>query len=134
MISLRVKPFILVAIFSSNHIKRKYELVNLNFAINSTTLFSGLRITATQYPCFEAKLSEMGTEVIKIKDLEPIVDDAINTLTKIDVIYWNSEPELQRKIIGLIYPEKFAFEDLKELTAKVSEPFEINYMINKKLV
>lgn len=81
----------------------------------------------------EAKLSEIGTEVIKVQDLEPIVDGAISTLTKIDVIYWKSDPDIQRKIIGSIYPEKFTFEELKERTATVSDPFKITYLINKKL-
>jgi site-specific DNA recombinase len=81
----------------------------------------------------EAKLSEIGTEVIKVQDLEPIVDGAISTLTKIGVIYWKSEPDIQRKIIGSIYPEKFTFEELKERTATVSDPFRITYLINKRL-
>jgi hypothetical protein len=32
-----------------------------------------------------------------------------------------------------IYPEKLIFEDLKERTATVSNPFKITYLINKKL-
>ncbi|HEY8660758.1 MAG TPA: recombinase family protein [Hanamia sp.] len=81
----------------------------------------------------EAKLSDIGTDFIKIQELEPIVDGAINTLTKIDVIYWKSEPDIQRKIIGSVYPEKFTFEELQERTATVSEPFQITYLINKEL-
>ncbi len=80
-----------------------------------------------------AKLSEIRTDCIKIQDLEPIVDGAIATLAKIDVIYWKSEPDIQRKIIGSVYPEKFTFEELQHRTATVSDPFKIIYLINKEL-
>jgi site-specific DNA recombinase len=52
----------------------------------------------------EARLSEIGTELIKVQDLEPIVNDAISTLTKIDV-YSKSEPDIQRKIVGSMFPK-----------------------------
>ena len=81
----------------------------------------------------EAKLSELGKNVIKVNDLEVILDKAISTITRIDGIYLNSGPEMQRKIIGSIYPEKFTFEDLQHRTAKVSEFFNLIYLINRQL-
>jgi len=81
----------------------------------------------------EAKVSELRTDFIKVQDLIPIVDKAINILTKIDVIYWKSEPDVQRKIIGSIYTQKFTFENLQDRTAIVSDPFKFIYLINNQL-
>jgi hypothetical protein len=57
----------------------------------------------------------------------------INKLTKIDVIYWKSELDTKRKIIGSIYKEKFFFEDLEHRVASLTDPFKFTYLINKQL-
>lgn len=81
----------------------------------------------------EAKLVDKGTEPATISDVERIVEKAISVLVKLDVIYWKSYAEMQRKIIGSIYPEKFTFENLKDRTAILSEVFKIIFLINSGL-
>jgi hypothetical protein len=61
----------------------------------------------------EAKVSDIKTNPISIREQEPIVEGSIGILTKNSVIYWQSESNLQRKIIGSMCPEKFTFESLK---------------------
>ncbi|WP_179415422.1 recombinase family protein [Mucilaginibacter sp. E4BP6] len=86
-----------------------------------------------QVEVLEAKISDLNKDFIKPQDLATIVDGAIDTLTKIDVIYWKSEPDTKRKIIGSIYKEKFTFEDLQHRTASLTDPFKFTYLINKQL-
>lgn len=81
----------------------------------------------------EAKLVDKGTEPATISDVERIVEKAISVLVKLNVIYWKSDAEVQRKIIGSIYPEKFTFENLKVRTATLSEVFKIIFLINSEL-
>ena len=81
----------------------------------------------------EAELSELDDKIAKIPDLEPIVDSAIHTLTRIDVIYCKSDNEQKRKIIGSMYPKKFTFEEIKDRTAETTELFQFIYLINKEL-
>lgn len=57
----------------------------------------------------------------------------INKLTKLDVIYWKSEPDTKRKIIGSIYKEKIIFEDLEHRVASLTDPFKFIYLINNQL-
>ena len=81
----------------------------------------------------ESKISELKGDFIPSNELKTIVDNAINTLTKIDVIYCKSDNETKRKIISSIYAEKFTLEDLKLRTISLSESFKVIYLINSKL-
>jgi site-specific DNA recombinase len=116
----------------SNRLTKARELL-LSDAIDAADYKSIKSETENKIAILEAKISEAGNDYIKLKDLEYIVDGAIRTLTKIDVIYWKSDISIQRKIIGSIYPEKFTFEDLQHRTAKVSDSFALIYLINKVL-
>jgi site-specific DNA recombinase len=116
----------------SNKLTKARELL-LNGDIDGVDYKTIKSETEQKIAILEAKISDIKTNPISIQELEPIVDGAIGTLTKIDVIYWKSEPNIQRKIIGSIYPEKFTFEGLKHRTATVSDIFKITYLINKQL-
>jgi hypothetical protein len=116
----------------NNKVTKARELL-LNDDIDALDYKSIKSETESKISVLEAKLADIGTDFIKVQDLEPIVDKAISTLTKIDVIYWKSDSSMQRKIIGSIYPEKFTFEDLKDRTAEVTDPFKLIYLINSSL-
>ncbi|MEJ7780846.1 MAG: recombinase family protein [Daejeonella sp.] len=81
----------------------------------------------------EAKLSDIPVNLMELSDVEGILDKAISKLTKLDVIYWESDISIQRRIIGSMFPEKFTFENLKDRTAKVGFLFQLIYQINSKL-
>ena len=67
------------------------------------------------------------------KDLNVLLEKAVNSLTKIDVIYSKSGIEEKRKIISSMYPQKFSFENLKFRTINTSNFFNLIYLINSKL-
>ena len=81
----------------------------------------------------EAQLADAGKRSYSEKQLGPIIDKAITTFTKLNVIYCKSSIEQKRKLIGSMFPEKFTFENLKHRTAKVSDTYECIYKIIKKL-
>lgn len=68
-----------------------------------------------------------------LNEVEEVLDKAIEKLTKLDVIYWKSDIDIQRKIIGSMFPEKFTFEKLQARTAKVDFLYQIIYLINNQL-
>ena len=67
------------------------------------------------------------------KQLAPIIDKAITTFTKLNVIYCKSSTEEKRKLIGSMFPEKFTFENIKHRTAILSDTYGCIYKIIKKL-
>ena len=66
-------------------------------------------------------------------EIKTALESATDKLMRLDSIYFNAKTEVQRKIIGSMYPEKFTFENLKHRTAKRSYIFSLIYQINSKL-
>ena len=81
----------------------------------------------------EAKLADIPLNVMTVSDVIEVLDRAIEKLTLIDVIYWQSEPDIQKEIIVSMFPEKFRFEDLKHRNIKVAFLYQLIYQINSKL-
>jgi site-specific DNA recombinase len=81
----------------------------------------------------EGKIADLSADFMKTGEVERVVDNAVDTLMKLDVIYSKSDNNDQRKIIGSIFPEKFTFENLKDRTAKVSDACKVIYLINSQL-
>lgn len=81
----------------------------------------------------KAKLEDTAKKKYTIAQLEPILDNAIFTLTKLSSIFTKSAINDTRRLIGSMFPEKFDFEMLQHRTALVSETFQRIYLINKKL-
>ncbi len=81
----------------------------------------------------EAKLADIPLNIMTVSDVIEVLDRAIAKLTQIDVIYWQSEPDVQRQIIVSMFPEKFTFENLKARNIKVSFLYQLIYQINSML-
>jgi len=81
----------------------------------------------------EVKLDEIEKKKYTIAQLEPILDDAIFTLTRLFPIFTKSAINDKRRLIGSMFPEKFDFETLQHRTALLTETFERIFLINKKL-
>ena len=81
----------------------------------------------------ETKLSEVIQNQNAFIDIEPIVNTAIDRLTKLDVIYYQSDNSEKRELIGSMYAEKFTFEDLQHRTAKTGDLYSFIYLINSEL-
>lgn len=81
----------------------------------------------------EAQLADVDKKSYSQEQLAPIIDKAITTFTKLNVIYCKSSTEEKRKLIGSMFPEKFTFENLKHRTATVSDAHDCIYKIINKL-
>jgi site-specific DNA recombinase len=62
-----------------------------------------------------------------------LLDKAVEKLTMLNVIYCKSDTDVQREIIGSMFPEKFTFESLQHRTAEVDFLFQLIYQINNAL-
>ncbi len=87
----------------------------------------------TKIDRLEAKLSEVIQDQNAFIDIEPIVNNAIDRLTRLDTIYSRSGNSEKRELIGSMHAEKFTFEDLQHRTAKMSELYSFIYLINSEL-
>ena len=81
----------------------------------------------------EAQLADTEKKSCSLKQLEPVIDKAINTFTRLDVIYCKSTIEEKRKLIGSMFPKKFTFENLKHRTATLSDAYSCIYHIISEL-
>ena len=81
----------------------------------------------------EAKLADITKNKYTIAQLEPILENAIFTLTNLSSIFTKSLIKDKRRLIGSMFPEKFDFETLQHRTALMSETFQHIFLINKKL-
>jgi len=61
------------------------------------------------------------------------MDKEINTLSRLDVHYWNLPVSKKRELIGSIFPEKIVFDGINYRTPKVNEAARLIYMINSDL-
>lgn len=66
-------------------------------------------------------------------NIDKLLDSAIGVLTKLDVIYINSDVEVKRKLVGSIFSEKICFDGTKCRTASTNEVISLIYMINNEL-
>ena len=81
----------------------------------------------------EGKLADAMIAKKSYVNIEPIARQAIERLSRIGNICYQSDTYDKRLLIGSIYPEKFTFEELQHLTAKTSELFNYIYLINNEL-
>lgn len=81
----------------------------------------------------EAKLQDFGRKKYSKAQLEPILNDAINTFCDLYTIFTKSGIEDQRRLIGSMFKEKFNFENVQHRTAQMTYAFDRIYLINNKL-
>jgi hypothetical protein len=77
------------------------------------------------------KIQKLG--LLSSAEFNNLIDKAVYTLTKIDVIYCKSDNEAKRKLISSMCVENFTFENLQLRTTELTESFKIIYLINKQL-
>ncbi|MDB5001646.1 MAG: site-specific recombinase, invertase Pin [Mucilaginibacter sp.] len=58
----------------------------------------------------EAKLNEIPLMAVSPAETETLLDKAITKLIQLDVIYCNSDTNIQREIISSMHPEKFTLK------------------------
>ena len=81
----------------------------------------------------EAKLADALVAKKSYVNIEPIARQAIERLSRIEIIYSQSSTYDKRILIGSMYPEKLTSEELQHRTAKMSELFEFICLTNNNL-
>jgi len=81
----------------------------------------------------EAQLQEFGRKKYSKAQLQPILNDAIFTLTRLFPIFTKSAINDKRRLIGSMFKEKFSFQDVQHRTAEMKETFIRIYLTNNKL-
>ena len=69
----------------------------------------------------EAKLQDFSRKKYTKAQLEPILNDTVETICDLYTIYTKSCIEDQRRLIGSMLKEKFNFENVQHLTAEMTE-------------
>ncbi len=84
----------------------------------------------TKLLSLEAKLTGFTKSTF---DIESCLNNAINTLTSVHILYKEADAAKKRLIIGSIYPEKLCFDGTAYRTARINEAAQLIYLINTKL-
>ena len=80
----------------------------------------------------EAQLAKQ-TNVTFMAKIERQLDKAINTLTKIDIMFKKGTVTEKRNIISSMYPEKIDFDGLQYRTSRLNSLASCIYQINNNL-
>jgi site-specific DNA recombinase len=79
----------------------------------------------------EAKLS---SDSIKHLNIDSMVDKAVNTFSRLDHLYLNSNIIRKREIISSIFPEKLIFDGYSYRTTRLNEAAQLIYKLGKGFV
>jgi len=81
----------------------------------------------------EAKMEELTTDNSEKIDIEGITHKAVENFKRLDLLYVNADTETKREIIGLIFSEKWHFQEGRHRTGNLTPAAEIMYLINNRL-
>nr|MBA2761549.1 hypothetical protein [Segetibacter sp.] len=82
----------------------------------------------------EAKLAETTTTNVSATiGIDKLIDKAVSTLSRLDIIYTEADVIRKREIIGSIYLEKLSFDGFQYRTARVNEAGRLIFQINNEL-
>lgn len=81
----------------------------------------------------EAQLAELKKSNAGNSDITKLLDKALTTLTRLDILYRNGTITQKRNIISSIYPEKICFDGLHYRTLKLNSAVSYIYQINNNL-
>ena len=80
----------------------------------------------------EAKLAETSANNISIS-IDKLIDTAVSTLSRLDLLYSEADTTKKREIISSIYPEKLSFDGTQYRTPRLNDAARIIYQINNEL-
>lgn len=78
--------------------------------------------------CLEAKISAVSN---KIDNIEPLLNEGIDNLLKLDKIYQNGTSTEQQQVISSMYPEKLTFDGEVLRTSRINEAVMLIYSLDK---
>ncbi len=84
---------------------------------------------------YEKKITGLESRLIELsqegKNIEPLLNKALTTLTCLDKLYEKADNKAKREIIGSIYPEKLVFDGFHYRTARLNEAVALIYSLDK---
>ena len=89
--------------------------------------------TESQLRRLEAELADALEQQKKKVDIDKLLDNSIDVLSKLDITYLKANIETKRKLIGSIYSEKLCFDGINYRTASTNEVVSLIYLMNNKL-
>jgi site-specific DNA recombinase len=81
----------------------------------------------------ESKISDLKSELVSLSEVNTLIDKATANLFNVGLMFNKSDAYDRREMISSIFVENFTFEEIKVRTMKLTEPFKLIYLINKKL-
>ncbi len=119
-------------------IKESLEKANTELA-NARKLLLTTEIDPSEYRTikreYEKKINGLESKLIELsqerKNIEPLLNKALTTLTCLDKLYENADNRGKREIIGSIYPEKLVFDGFQYRTARLNEAVRLIYSLGK---
>jgi site-specific DNA recombinase len=76
----------------------------------------------------EGKASDLSKGCVSI---EPLLDKALNSLTRLDKLYTEADTKRKREIISSMYPEKLTFDGMCYRTSRLNEAVELIYKLGE---
>ena len=64
-------------------------------------------------------------------NIKPLLDKALNSLSRLDVLYLEADTKRKREIIGSMYPEKLTFDGNDYRTTRLNEAVELIYKLGE---
>ena len=61
--------------------------------------------------------------------IAPVLDKALNNLTRLDILYEEVDTKRKREMIGPIYPEKLTFDGISYRTSRPNEAVRLIYKL-----
>ena len=68
---------------------------------------------------------------IATTSIAPVLDKALNNLTRLDILCGEADTKRKREMIGPIYPEKLKFDGISYRTSRLNEAVRLIYKLGK---
>lgn len=75
--------------------------------------------------------AELSASNIAVRNIQKLLNDACDALSKLDRLYIEGDVKQKREIIGSIFPKKLVFEETGYRTPEVNDAVHFIYLINK---
>lgn len=79
----------------------------------------------------EAQLSDLKNKKGESKNIESLLDIALEKFSNIDTLYKNADIERKRRLFGSIFPEKVCFDGTRHRTARNNEALSLILLIKR---
>ena len=83
----------------------------------------------------ESRISLLENKIFDLNkgsaNIKPLLDKALNSLSRLDTLYEEADTKRKREIIGSMYPEKLTFDGNDYRTSRLNEAVELIYKLGE---